>query len=574
MTTDNRSFLPDSSTAWHFFCFLLALTAVFYQLGTLPLMAPDEGRNAEVAREMYQTGQWLVPLYNGAPYLDKPAFYFRTVALAYDLLGVSEFAARFSSALFAFGLLGLVYAFCRRVYSRTLAATAVATVAAMPLFMAFSRIVIFDMTLAFFVCAAIFSGYLAEMQQEKRWYLLTAASSGIATLVKGPVGFILPTLVLVLFNLWQGIPRGYMGRMFHWKHWLVFLALVLPWFVGLSMACPDFPYYGIMKESVARFTTKEFHRTAPFYYYGLIILTGCFPLCLLLPQAALHAIRQRRFLAAPDRLLIVWCVAVIVFFSLSQSKLPGYILTAVVALGILIARVFEKSWQEGQNTALRMVRQGTLAFGLLSTTLAIACFLVMAHPEWLGAYLRAEVVHDLKPLLPHLTLSWVGLAAFSLMSLVKKRPRVHFMAFMLVPLLILTINFPLFEVHARHKTGKTLASQVATLVPDNTTLVCVQCFPNGMAFYLQRTLHVVTSEGGEFTSNYIPYYLKGHQDWPDSFIRPEAFAAWLKQQPRPVYIMAGASALASMQVLQAAEQGKLTPLEDGSWLLELPLRGM
>lgn len=575
MTTATSGFRLSSSASWHIVCFAIAVFAVFHHLGTLPLLAPDEGRNAEVAREMYQTGQWLVPLYNGAPYLDKPAFYFRTVALSYDLLGVSEFSARFSSAFFALSLLAMVYAFCRHVYSRSVAATAVAVVATMPLYMAFARIVIFDMTLAFFVCGAILTGYLAEIHRDVRWYLLTAVCSGVATWVKGPVGFILPTLILLLFNAWHGT-RGHLLRMFHWKHWLVFLALVLPWFIGLSLACPDFPYYGIMKESIARFTTKEFHRTQPFYFYGLIILSGCFSSCLLLPSSVMLAIRQRRHIAPPDKLLIVWCVGVILFFSLSQSKLPGYILTAVVALGILLARVFEKSWHEQPSAALKVVRQGTWALGLVSFAMAAGCFYIMANPDVFEMRLkmRSEVSHDLLPLLPNLTLTFVLLATFALMSLVRKRPRLHFMAYMLVPLLTLTVNFPLFEVHARHKTGKALASHVAALVPDNTRLVCVQCFPNGLAFYLQRTMDVVTAEGAEFTSNYIPYYLKGHPDWPENFIRPEAFAAWLAKQPRPVFVMAGPQAIDFMKVLQTAYQGPLTELEHGYLLLEIPLRGM
>src|SRR5437899_810917 len=96
------------------FAFLLAAILIFAKLGALPLLQPDEGRNAEIAREMNQSGAWLVPTYNGLPYLDKPSFYFKTVALSFALLGETETAARLSSALFGFALLMMTFAFCRR----------------------------------------------------------------------------------------------------------------------------------------------------------------------------------------------------------------------------------------------------------------------------------------------------------------------------------------------------------------------------------------------------------------------------------------------------------------------------
>src|ERR1043166_599234 len=96
--------------------FLLGAVLIFAKLGALPLLLPDEARNAEVAREMKVSGAWLVPTYNGLPYLDKPSFYFKTVALSFALLGETETAARLSSALLGFALLVMTFVFCRREY--------------------------------------------------------------------------------------------------------------------------------------------------------------------------------------------------------------------------------------------------------------------------------------------------------------------------------------------------------------------------------------------------------------------------------------------------------------------------
>jgi len=186
--------------------FISTLT-IFARLGQLPLRDPDEGRNSEVAREMQRSGAWLVPTYDGLAYLDKPAFYFKAVALSFSVFGSSEAAARLPSALSGFALLAMLFAFCRREYQPATAAIAVIIVATTPLFFAFARHVIFDMALAFLVCAAIFAGYLAEGAEGRRrkgWYLAGAAAAGFATLVKGPIGFLLPTLVTKV--LMRGAP--------------------------------------------------------------------------------------------------------------------------------------------------------------------------------------------------------------------------------------------------------------------------------------------------------------------------------------------------------------------------------
>ena len=146
-----------------------------------------------------------MPTYNGLTYLDKPAFLFKAVAISYSLFGVSETSARLPSAFFATLLMAMLFAFCRREYPRSnTAALAVIITATSPLFIVFARHVIFDMTLAFFVCASIFCAYLAEQSVGKirtQWYLLASASAGFATLVKGPIGFLIPLLVVTTFNL-------------------------------------------------------------------------------------------------------------------------------------------------------------------------------------------------------------------------------------------------------------------------------------------------------------------------------------------------------------------------------------
>ena len=321
---------------------LIVFGALCLRLGHLPLLQPDEGRNAEIAREMKESGAWLVPTYNDVSYLDKPAFYFKAVALSLAVFGNSETAARIPSAGFGIGLLLLTYAFCRRVYSAHCALLAVMVVAGMPLFLANARTVIFDIALAFFTCAAIFAGFLAEESESgtrRKWYLIAAAATGLATLVKGPVGFLIPILVHLVFNRIQG-RKGVLRRLFAPWNILVFFGVTLPWFIGVCRAHPDFLYYGLVEESFHRFTTPKFHRSEPFYFYLLIVMATFSPWSVLLPEAIVATWKKRWAGNPADRLCLVWSVVVVVFFSISQSKLPGYILSVTVSAGILLARIF------------------------------------------------------------------------------------------------------------------------------------------------------------------------------------------------------------------------------------------
>lgn len=523
------------------FAFLFAAFLLFVHLGDAPLLSPDEGRNAEVAREMRESGAWLVPTYDGLTYLDKPAFYFKTVALSFALFGESEAVARLSSALFALSLLAALFLFCRRAYDTRTASLAVLAVAATPLYWAFARIVIFDMTLAFFVCSAIFACYLAEEyegRQRDRWYRLGALAAGFATLVKGPVGFIVPSLVVVAFNKVDG-REGTLRRCFAWPNWLIFLAVVLPWFVGVSLQCPDFPYYGIMKESVSRFTTTEFRRTQPFYFYAVIIASCFFAWSLLLPESIVAAWRARRRWSRPDRLFIVWAVVVVAFFSVSQSKLPGYILTAVVALGVLAARVFALALANGEGRAAAIVHRGTVALFAFAAPVAVVLATAASDALWLERVLglKRKTAEFLQPGLLAMVVSLGVVTALAAFGWRRRNFKVAFAAFLSFPALLISLNFGLLADYADSRSGRRLAAHMPDL-PAEVEIACLDCLPNGLPFYLKRLITVVSDEGREFTSNYVLFSLQRGEPWPERVVPLAQRDAWLAGRDHPVFLMA------------------------------------
>jgi 4-amino-4-deoxy-L-arabinose transferase-like glycosyltransferase len=547
----------------------VAWVAICFRLGDLPLEQPDEGRNAEVAREMKAAGAWLVPTYDGIVYLDKPSFYFKAVALSLAVFGDSETAARIPSAVFGIGLLALIYIFCRREYGVRCAALAAIVLATTPLFLVNARTVIFDIALCFFVVSAIFAGYRAEESEgstRRNWYLLGAAAAGFATLVKGPVGFLIPILVLLVFNRLLG-RRGSWNRLFAPLNWLVFFGVVLQWFIELSLVHPDFPHYGLVEESFHRFTTTAFHRSKPFYFYGIIVMGMFLPWSLLLPEAAVTAWKSRRNLARADVLCVVWAVVVVIFFSCSKSKMPGYILSATVACGILAARLFDRALANTGGKAARVTRHAAVGFAVVCLVAMTAVIYLSSRTQMLARPIGISVA-EAGQFQPHIMAAAIMLLLFALVALLagfKRDVKICLGCFILFPLLLVNVNYPMLDVVFSAKSARTLAHQIPALPPE-TELACLECFPSGLTFYLGRTATLITSDGSELTSNYIAYRLKIENPWPANLVPVKELNQWLAARNHPVFLLARQEDRSRLEAIAAGRGAviqQLTPFYIG-----------
>jgi 4-amino-4-deoxy-L-arabinose transferase-like glycosyltransferase len=520
---------------------LFALAILFLGLGTLPLLDPDEGRNAEVAREMAESGAWLVPTYDGLAYLDKPALYFKAVALSLSVLGDSEGAARLPSALAGLAVLGLVFLFVRRGYGERAAALAVLVVATTPLFFVFARIVILDMTLAFFVCASVMAGTVAEEREgraRRRWHLVGALAAGVATLVKGPVGFLLPWIVLTALAIAERRPDA-VGRLFAPRNLLALGAVVLLWFLAVARERPDFLRYGLVEESLRRFTTRAFRRNEPFYFYGPVVAAGCFPWSLLLPASAGAAWIARRRWSRADRLSVVWAVAVVLFFSISRSKLAGYVLTAAIACGVLTARVFDLAFSHREGAAARIVRRAAGGLALLALLGAAAIAVEGLRP---GAVSRtfgrpATESEWIRPSLLPAALALLGIAGAALAAFRLRDPRLAFATFLSFPVLAAAACFGTARNLAEFDSSRQLAARVREVAPA-AEVACLRCFAKGLPFYLGRPVWLITEDGRELKSNYVVYSLKKQRPWPEPLVPLDELEAWLASRTRDVLLLA------------------------------------
>ena len=190
---------------WTIGLIIFSLCVLFSHLGTAVLFEPDEGRNAEIAREILLLRDWVTPHYDFIPRLDKPISYFWLAVLSFHLFGLSEWSARLPSALAAFACLSVTYALARAMFGRWAALWSVLVLLTSIEFFALSRIVILDMLLTFFLSLALCAFFLGQREvaagKSRLYFLLMYVAMGAATLVKGPIGFLLPAAVIFFYLL-------------------------------------------------------------------------------------------------------------------------------------------------------------------------------------------------------------------------------------------------------------------------------------------------------------------------------------------------------------------------------------
>jgi hypothetical protein len=499
---------------------VLAGCLFFAALGSLPLLEPDEGRNAEAAREMLASGDWMTPHYDTFPYLDKPPVFFWLVASSFKVAGLHEWSARAPSALMGLCLLLLSWFLTLRMFGNSTAGRAGVIIATVPLVVVFSRLVIFDSTLAFLITLAMASFWLAEAAEFRRRGLdiLMFLAMGLATITKGPVGFLLPLLAITAYQAVRGKLRE-LKRLRWGLGCAVFLAAVLPWFISVSMRYPDFPRYALLEESLERFSVSLMHRKGGPLYYLPVYLAGFFPwsIFLLLAGWSRHK-RWKEIRLDQNRstlFLLSWSVVIFVFFSLSQSQLPGYFLPAIVPLGILMAKVWE---DVSSHASIRSPDWLTAGFAsLLGVGLIVAAssqlpIFSSAHSP-VAKGVHPAVFAMLKPSILYTGLILVALAIVGRNISVRARGRsLSVAAFVLLalttPMLLVRWIVPL-RTYAETNSSRLLAGTLLSSPERELPIYGYYYFRTSLPFYLRRPVGLVTTGGSELTSNYLVSRVRG-----------------------------------------------------------------
>jgi 4-amino-4-deoxy-L-arabinose transferase-like glycosyltransferase len=338
---DTPSRLPLNRTT--ILLLVLALAVIwFVPLGWRHLLPSDEGRYAEMAREMFVTGDWITPRYNAYKYFEKPPLQTWANALTFAWFGIGEWQARLYTALTGFAGVLLIGFTGARVFNAATGVFAALVLACSPYWNLMGHFNTLDMGLSFWMALTLCSLMLAQRPNlstgcERGWMWICWASMALAVLSKGLVGVILPGAVLVLYTV---IARD-------WALWkrlhligglIVFFAIVTPWFVLVQQRNPEFLNFFFIVQQFKRYLTPEQNRPGAFYYFVPVLLVGFLPWLSVSVQSVRHAWRQPRqpngF--APVTLMLTWIVFIFLFFSASHSKLLSYTLPIAPPIAMLI----------------------------------------------------------------------------------------------------------------------------------------------------------------------------------------------------------------------------------------------
>ncbi|MBI4782161.1 MAG: glycosyltransferase family 39 protein [Oscillatoriophycideae cyanobacterium NC_groundwater_1537_Pr4_S-0.65um_50_18] len=393
---------------------LVTLVAFWLHLGGIGLVDETEPLFAEAARQMTVTGDWITPYFNGATRFDKPALVYWIAAIAYKTIGVNEWSARFPSAIAATGLTALGFYTLRRFgYATPSAASSAASddatpaqatqlwlsaaigsalIALNPQTIVWGRTGVSDMLLNGCIGCALLAFFVAYAQPDRpkvqgRWYLAFYVLVALAVLTKGPVGALLPGLIVLAFLLYMGNLRSVLKEMRLLRGGLLFAAIALPWFVwviqinGAAYINAFFGYHNF-----ERFTQVVNRHSAPWFFYFLVVPIGFLPWSIHLPVAiARLQFWQRRYWQQQPRsaqlglFAGVWFAVIFGFFTIAVTKLPSYTIPLLPAAAILMALF----WSD-QMTRSRSHRAASISHWVNVGLLVVLAGAILYCTRWMG----------------------------------------------------------------------------------------------------------------------------------------------------------------------------------------------
>ncbi|MDO8263149.1 MAG: glycosyltransferase family 39 protein [Gallionella sp.] len=462
------------------------------------LIKPDEGRYAEIPREMVATGDWVTPHLNGLKYFEKPPLQYWATATAYTVFGEHQWASRLWTALTGFAGLLLVWFAGLRLFGREAAGYAAMLLGSSFLYIGMSHINTLDMGVTFFITLGILALLLAQTQtdskKQRNWMLLAWAGMGLAVLSKGLMGMVLPGAALFVYMVVQR-DFSLLKRM-HWLSGLaVFMLVTAPWFYLVMKANPEFFDKFFIYEHYTRFTTTEHGRYQPWHYFIPVLLGGMLPWSVLMLDTLLRPVlgakagRDSKPVAKvfnAERFLLVWVVFVYVFFSMSGSKLPSYLLPMFPALALLMGR------QVAGMSARRLFWLVAPMLPLMLLGLGLAPFTAKLAETPVREQMYGEYAHWL---IAAMLLWSLGVAAALILlrrpNSVKDRKPVAVLVLALTSLLAVQLGTSGYNALAKERSGYPIAEAIRPYAKEGMPFYSVLTYEQTLPFYLKRTFTLV-----------------------------------------------------------------------------------
>ncbi len=475
----------------------LCLILFFFQLGGRPLWNPDEGMHAATSKEMVLSGDWITPTFNGEPFYDKPVLYNWLVSLALLIFGFTEFAARLPSAILGSGCVALTYLFGRKMYGLTVGFVGAVILATAIEFIIISNAVVHDISLVFFVTLALYLFYIVYKDDchKKKKLLLFYAALGFAVLSKGPVGLVLPAMIIGLYLIVEKNLSFLRQMKIGWGI-LIFLAVASPWYILISLKNPDYAGYFFIEQNLGSFLSSDSRHPNPFYYYIPVLFGGFFPWSCFFPLALFYAVRRKfENIGESAAFLLIWFSTIFIFFSIAGSKLPTYILPLFPAASLLVALC----WQELLNCPQAKIRRGFLYSFLPVVVIFLAGIIYLGlHPP---TQLEYEAGINMRQI--NFAAIWllgsVVLAFF--FFLIKKD--IVFLVTIIAMIVSTKIIFLVLIVPSvnPYRSTKELAQKYDQLIPEHEKLAFYSRIRASALFYTDRKARVL--ETAEQLKNYL-----------------------------------------------------------------------
>jgi 4-amino-4-deoxy-L-arabinose transferase-like glycosyltransferase len=467
----------------------------FYGLSSFGLIGADEPRYAQVAREMLARHDWITPTLGGVPWLEKPALYYWQAILSYKLFGVSDWAARIPSAFDATLMVAAIYIFLSRLrFVGGFPLDGALIVASSVAIIGFARAASTDMPLAAMFTIAMLCWFLGYEQQRKPMLALSYFFLALATLAKGPVAPFLALVIVVLFAALRH-EIAIIWKTLWLPGILLFCAVCVPWYIAVQIKNPEFFRTFILQHNLARFGSNLYHHPAPFWYYIPVALVSLLPWTVFALASLWRSIRSwtkrpESSDSALPQFLALWTLIPIAFFSLSQSKLPGYILPAIPAGALLVVTYVNSMAKNSTLPGRTLIALHSVVAASIILPPLMSAYLLTEHsvPWGKPAIVPLAVTLLLAVLLAALLRSNSGLRLFRIVTLV---PIVIALA------LIFRFAPPLLD---EQFSARPIAQQIAPLAPPSGQVMVFRVrreISYGLAFYRNQPV-------GRYGDNPVP----------------------------------------------------------------------
>lgn len=481
----------------------------FIFLGSRPLFVPDEGRYAEIAREMLTRNDFITPYLNHIKYFEKPAMFYWLGAIAIKIGGLSEWSLRTINA--AIGILGCLatYFTARQLYDRATGLTSALILATSMLYFVMSHMVSLDLPVTVFLSITLYGFLLATRAQSKnamRWCLYIAAiSAACAVLTKGLIGLVFPLMItgswVLIMNEWRQLKRLPIVSAL-----LIFLLIATPWHAMVTYYNPEFFHFYFIEQHILRYTTKDIGHYQPAWFFIPTLILGFFPWIAFIPQiiaSSLPCTWRERLTKQSECYFIIWAVLIFLFFSFSKSKLIPYILPVIPALAILTGRYLAlRLWLPTKG-----IKLGYTSCTLLS--IAITCLLwgagnnpTFPNPEQANLYLRYASL-----------ILAAGSTLAMLMSM--RRPQVAFGILTFTTAIFLVTSYAAVPA-IDSRSIKPLATTLKPLLRDGDEVITYNQYYQDLPFYLERRVSILNWR------NELSFGM-GHQDTKKWMINDRQF---------------------------------------------------